>query len=70
MLVPDLANLTEPDARNQLGLVGLYLGNRHSQLSPDPGGRILSSIPPARTRVRKGSSVDYVENAGRAHASA
>lgn len=65
VVVPPLVGLTSSEARDRLGLERLYLGRPTEQPSPNPGGRILSSSPPAGARVRPGSSVDYAETSGR-----
>src|SRR5258708_4134145 len=63
--VPPLVGLTAVEARNRLGLERLFLGHATDQPSPNPGGRILSSTPPAGAQVPPGNSVDYAETSGR-----
>jgi serine/threonine-protein kinase len=63
--VPNVAGLTEQEARDKLKEVGLEVGKVTPKASPDvEKDRVIETDPSARTTVDKGSTVDLVISSG------
>jgi beta-lactam-binding protein with PASTA domain len=63
--VPDVAGMTPKDAATALTAVGLKVGNTDQK--PDdtiPQGQVISTTPPAGTRVDKDTAVDLLVSTG------
>jgi beta-lactam-binding protein with PASTA domain len=65
VLIPDLVNKSPAEARILAGQCGLDLSvERQFYSSTVPEGKILSQLPPAGTRVRRGWQVRVAESLG------
>jgi beta-lactam-binding protein with PASTA domain len=63
--VPDVAGMTPKDATTALTAVGLKVGNTDKKADDKiPEGQVISTTPPAGTRVDKDTAVDLLVSTG------
>lgn len=58
VIVPDLLGITEPEARNKVGVLGLRIGKVTAVDSDKPLGTVVKQSPDKDVRVARGDSID------------
>jgi eukaryotic-like serine/threonine-protein kinase len=62
--VPDVRNLPEAEAANNLGQAGFKTASRTEPSLSVPAGRVIDTEPPARTSLNRGDTVTLVVSSG------